>query len=91
MALPNDLGQGASGFHGDVAVRVRQVLASVETAGADVAALQTAMGEVVTLVNELKSDYNATLAKLDADAGDTGGDSDYAATNAVTSPSVTYP
>jgi hypothetical protein len=39
-----------------------------------------------TLVNELKADHNALLAKLDADAGVT--DTNYAATVAVEAPDV---
>lgn len=39
-----------------------------------------------TLVNELKADHNALLAKLDADAGVT--DTNYAATVAVAAPDV---
>ena len=65
--LPNDLGQGASGFHGDAAVRVRQILESVDTvvpAGTDSLA-------------DFATKYNAMLAKLDADAGVT--DTDYVA------------
>jgi len=38
-----------------------------------------------TLVDEIKTDYNATLAKLDADSG--VGDTNYAATNAVSASS----
>jgi len=64
MALPNDLGQGASGFHGDVAVRVRGVLAAAEV---DSATLATVV-----------ANFNALLAKLDADAGVT--DADYVST-----------
>lgn len=37
--------------------------------------------DVVTMCNEIKADYNAALAKLDADAGVT--DVDYVATHAV--------
>lgn len=48
MALPHDLGDGGSGFHGDVAVRVRALLAQLE---------------------ELVPNFNALLAKLDADSG----------------------
>ncbi len=43
--------------------------------------LATFLTNVVTLVNELKTDYNLVLAKLDADAGVT--DTNYAATRAV--------
>jgi hypothetical protein len=42
---------------------------------------------MATLANELKTDYNATLAKIDADAG-TGMDTDYAATNPTSAASV---
>lgn len=40
--------------------------------------------ELLDAVIELQSQMNALLVKLDADAGDTGGDSDYEATLAVT-------
>jgi len=69
--LPNDLGQGASGFHGDAAVRVRQLLQQIDTvvpAGADDLAAFAAK-------------YNAMLLKLDNDAGVT--DADYVALHAV--------
>lgn len=48
--------------------------------------LRTQMAAVRTAVNELKADHNATLAKLDADAGVT--DTNYAATNAVSATDV---
>lgn len=48
---------------------------------ADVVALNTRVAELRTLANELKTDYNAALAKLDADAGVTG--TDYVALHAV--------
>lgn len=38
------------------------------------------------LVLELKTQFNALLVKIDADSGDTGGDSDYEATLEVVSP-----
>lgn len=75
MALPKDLGQGASGFHGDVAVRVRAALEAVEGA--------------VELANELRTDFNALLVKLDADTGVNS--TDYAATLSITAPAVAYP
>lgn len=43
--------------------------------------MSTDIDQIVTDLNALVTAYNATLAKLDADSGDTGGDSDYAATN----------
>lgn len=45
------------------------------------------LDEVRDLVNELKSDFNLLLAKLDADAGVT--DTNYASTRTVSSPDVT--
>lgn len=89
MAISNELGAGGAGFHGDQAKRVRAVLQSVETAGADVDALKTAAEDLATLANELRVTHNALLAKLDADAGVT--DTDYAASNSVTAPAVVYP
>lgn len=88
MALPNELGDGGSGFHGDAAVRVRAILNSVATAGADVAALQDAVVDLVALANELKADHNALLAKLDLDAGVT--DTDYAGSLTVAAANVVY-
>ncbi len=49
--------------------------------------LQTKVTALAALANELKTDYNATLAKLDADAGVT--DTNYAATNPVAAANVT--
>ncbi len=42
--------------------------------------------QLVALVNELKADHNALLAKLDLDAG--VGDTNYAALHSVTSPNA---
>lgn len=42
------------------------------------------INQLQTLTSEIKSDYNAMLAKLDADAGVT--DTNYASTRAVSSP-----
>lgn len=50
------------------------------------AQLRQELANTKALLNELKAQHNALLAKLDADSGDTGGDSDYAATVAVASP-----
>ena len=33
-----------------------------------------------TLINELKTNFNGLLTKIDADSSDTGGDSDYEST-----------
>jgi molybdenum cofactor biosynthesis enzyme len=88
MALPNELGDGGSGFHGDAAVRVRAILNSVATAGADVAALQAAVVALATLANEVKADHNALLAKLDLDSG--VGDTNYGATLTVAAANVVY-
>lgn len=46
--------------------------------------LVAAVNNLATLVNELKADYNATLAKLDADAGVT--DTNYVAQHATAAP-----
>jgi phage shock protein A len=89
MAISNELGAGGAGFHGDQAKRVRAVLQSVETAGEDVDALKTAVTALATLANELRTDHNALLAKLDADAGVT--DTNYVASNGTTAPAVVYP
>lgn len=89
MAISKELGAGGAGFHGDQAKRVRAVLQSVETAGEDVEALKAAVEDLATLANELRTDHNALLAKLDADAGVT--DTNYAATNGVSAPAVVYP
>lgn len=43
------------------------------------------LNQITTLVNELKTDYNAVLAKLDADAGVT--DTNYVSTRNITSAS----
>lgn len=83
-----ELGRGGAALHGDQAKRMRDVLASVGTAGDDIAALATAMEAAATLVNELKAEVNGLVAKLDADAGVT--DTNYAATHEVSSPNVAY-
>ena len=45
--------------------------------------LVTLLTNVVTIVNELKASVNATMTKLDSDAGVT--DANYSSTNAVDS------
>ena len=70
MTLPLDLGQGASGFHGDAAVRVRALLNSTDA--------------VVSGTDDLAAfavKYNAMLAQLDADTG--VNDTDYVANNGL--------
>lgn len=52
--------------------------------GGDVRALITVINQLVALVTEIKTDYNAVLAKLDADAGVT--DTNYASTRAISAP-----
>ncbi len=49
--------------------------------------LQSVVTALATLVNELKADHNALLAKLDADAGVT--DTNYAASHATSAADVT--
>jgi hypothetical protein len=54
---------------------------------ATITELQAAVTSLVALANELKTDHNALLAKLDADDGVT--DTNYAATHATAAASVT--
>ena len=52
----------------------------------DLTNLRTSVVALTTLANELKADYNATLAKMDTDFADvTNASVDYAATNPVAS------
>jgi len=71
MAIPKQLGFGKTGWHGDQAVSLRSSLNSPS---------------IKTMLNELKSDHNAALVKLDADAGVT--DTNYVALLAVTGPDI---
>lgn len=57
---------------------------TVRPAGNDQKKLIAAFNKAVTLINEMKADHNALLAKLDADSG--VGDTNYATTNAVAAP-----
>lgn len=52
--------------------------------GAEFSAMITVINALAVLANELKTDYNAVLAKLDADAGVT--DTNYVATRAIAAP-----
>lgn len=69
MTLPNSLGFGGTGWHGEDAVPTRTTLSSL-----------------VTLANEIRTDHNALLTKLD---GDTGVPStNYAAQRAIAAAAV---
>jgi len=54
---------------------VRKASASAANASND-----SALWVLAELVNQLATAVNALTAKIDADAGDTGGDNDYAST-----------
>lgn len=83
-----ELGRGGAGLAGDPAGKLRKVISSLGTAGDDIEALQDAVVALVALANELRTDYAALLAKLDADAGVT--DANYASTLGISAPAVTY-
>lgn len=71
MAIPEQLGFGKTGWHGDESVSLRSSLNSPS---------------IQALLNDLRTQLNAALVKLDADAGVT--DTDYVALLGVTGPSI---
>lgn len=72
MAIPEQLGFGKTGWHGDSSVSLRSSLNS---------------SSMKTLLNELKADHNAVLVKLDADTTNIT-DTNYVALLTVTSPDI---
>jgi hypothetical protein len=65
-AIPSDFGVGGSGL--------------TPNGGSGSPTLADALRDAATDLAELRAQFIALLAKIDADSGDTGGDADYEAT-----------